>query len=221
MTSALPSQDQPPSLSAEDVEALFVRGDGRYAFARWGRPIAPVIFGVDDATLTIFKGAIEAIAQLASHPVDEVDTELGANLLMFFCKDWSELREIPNLDRLILGFSDLLAQLDRTDANQYRVFRFGEAGAIRACFVLIRMDESLASISAETFALNQAVQLILLWSDKAFLETSPLGMVGSDRVILKPEIASVIRAAYDPVMPAASNDVSHALRLQARMTRPQ
>ncbi len=217
MSDAQPSQ----ALSAEDVEAFFLRGDGKYAFARWGRPIAPVIFGVDDATLSIFKGAIEAIAQLAGHAVDEVDTELGANLLMFFCKDWSELRTVPNLDRLILGFEELLKQLKQSDANQYRIFRFDEAGAIRACFVLIRIDDSLAETSAETLALSQAAQLILLWSDKAFLGSSPLGLVEGDRVILKPEVAGLIRAAYDPVMPPASNDPSHALRIHARMTRLQ
>ena len=29
-----------------EVEALFTRADGAYLFARWGRPIVPVVFGV-------------------------------------------------------------------------------------------------------------------------------------------------------------------------------
>ena len=32
-----------------------------------------------------------------------------------------------------------------------------------------------------------------------------------------PEIAAVIRAAYDPVMPAVAQDAAHALRLSARI----
>ena len=33
----------------------------------------------------------------------------------------------------------------------------------------------------------------------------------------RPEIAGVIRAAYDPVLPAVATDASHALRLAARL----
>ena len=43
-----------------EIETLFTRQDGSYAFARWGRPIAPIVFGVDDATLQTVKGAVEA-----------------------------------------------------------------------------------------------------------------------------------------------------------------
>ncbi len=34
-------------LDAKAVEAMFTRGDGGYMCARWGRPIAPVVFGVE------------------------------------------------------------------------------------------------------------------------------------------------------------------------------
>jgi len=37
--------------------------------------------------------------------------------------------------------------------------------------------------------------------------------------VLRPEIAAVIRAAYDPVLPAMSQDASHGLRLAARAGR--
>jgi hypothetical protein len=39
--------------------------------------------------------------------------------------------------------------------------------------------------------------------------------------LLKPQIADLIRVAYDPVLPAAATDPAHALRLAARMPRPQ
>lgn len=32
-----------------------------------------------------------------------------------------------------------------------------------------------------------------------------------------PDLAALIRAAYDPVLPAAATDASHALRLAARI----
>ena len=68
-----------------EIEALFTRADGSYLFARWGRPIVPVVFGVDDATLAVIKGAFEAVVALAGHRMAETDPELGANLMVFFC----------------------------------------------------------------------------------------------------------------------------------------
>ena len=210
-----------PVSTPEQIEALFTRADGSYLFARWGRPIAPIVFGVDDATLSTVKGAVEAVTVLAGHQMAETDPELGVNLMFFFFHDWEELREVPDLDRLVPDLGPLVDKLIAADANQYRVFRFDEAGAIKAAFVFLRMDENLSKVPAETLALSQMVQTIVLWSDMAFQDRSPLASVPEkDTVILRPDIAEVIRAAYDPVMPAVAEDSSHALRLAARL-RPQ
>ncbi|MEL6640551.1 MAG: hypothetical protein AAFP98_04430 [Pseudomonadota bacterium] len=203
-------------MEQDTIAALFTRADGTYLCARWGRPIVPVVFGVDDATLGVFKGAIEAVVTLANHQMAETDPELGANLMVFFCRDWDELPEVPHLDQLVPDLLPLVAKLKGADANQYRIFRFDEAGAIRAAFVFLRMDQHLEQVSADTLALSQATQTILLWSDMAFRETSPLAVV-NDKTVLRPEISAVIRAAYDPVMPAVAQDPSHALRLSARI----
>ncbi len=210
-----------PVSTPEQIEALFTRADGSYLFARWGRPIAPIVFGVDDATLEVVKGAVEAVAVLAGHQMAETDPELGVNLMFFFFREWEELREVPDLDRLVPDLGPLVDKLIAADANQYRVFRFDEAGAIKAAFVFLRMDETLSKVPAETLALSQMVQTIVLWSDVAFQDRSPLASVPEqDTVILRPDIAEVIRAAYDPVMPAVAEESSHALRLAARL-RPQ
>ena len=202
------------------MRALFTRADGQYLCARWGRPIVPVVFGVEDATLAVVKGAIEAVVALAGHRMAETDPELGANLMVFFFRDWAELPEVPNLDRLIPELAALCARLAAAEANQYRIFRFDEAGAIRAAFVFVRMDGHMASVPAETLALLQAVQVILLWSDMAFTDASPLVAGREGAVMLRPEIAGVIRAAYDRVLPGVARDASHALRLAARMALP-
>ena len=210
-----------PVRTPEQIEALFTRADGSYLFARWGRPIAPIVFGVDDATLSTVKGAVEAVTVLAGHQMAETDPELGVNLMFFFFTEWEELREVPDLDRLVPDLGPLVDKLIAADANQYRIFRFDEAGAIKAAFVFLRMDENLSKVPAETLALSQMVQTIVLWSDVAFQDRSPLSSVpDQDKVILRPDIAEVIRAAYDPVMPAVAEDSSHALRLAARL-RPQ
>ncbi|WP_232209689.1 hypothetical protein [Rhodobacter ferrooxidans] len=204
------------TVSPEAVQALFTRPDGSYLCARWGRPIVPVVFGVDDATLAVIKGAIEAVVVLAGHRMAETDPELGANLMLFFCRDWAELLEVPGLDQLIPDLAPLCTRLSASGANQYRAFRFDAGGAIKAAFVFLRMDAALADLPAETLALSQAVQVILLWGEQAFAGASPLAMAGGVAV-LRPEIAAVIRAAYAPVLPAVARDASHALRLAARM----
>jgi hypothetical protein len=203
-------------MQPELIEPLFTRGDGQYLCARWGRPIVPVVFGVDDATLATVKGAIEAVVALAGHRMAETDPELGANLMVFFFRDWAELPQVPNLDRLVPDLGPLCARLQAAGANQYRFFRFDETGAIKAAFVFLRMDADLSAMPAQTLALGQAAQVILLWSDRAFAQTSPLARAG-ETVILRPEIGDVIRAAYDPILPPVARDASHALRLSARI----
>ena len=202
-------------MTPDQVQALFARKDGSYLFARWGRPIVPVVFGVDDATLSVVKGAIEAVVTLAGHKMAETDPELGANLMVFFFRDWAELPAVPNLDRLIPDLAPLCDRLAAAGANQYRAFRFDAEGAIKAAFVFLRMDEALSAMPAETLALNEAAQVILLWGEGAFADVSPLGQAGGT-VILRPEIAGVIRAGYDRVMPAVARDAAHAYRLAAR-----
>ena len=203
-------------MTAEEIEALFTRESGDYAFARWGRPLAPVVFGVEDETLGVIKGAIEAVNQLAGTSISETDPELGSNFIWFFFKEWAELPDVPGMDRLLPDLGPLVARLEGADANQYRAFRFDEAGAIKACFVFLRMDAHLEAVSAETLALSQVVQSMLLWSDLAFRTQSPLAVAG-DTTVLRPDIAALIRAAYDLVMPVAADDTSHALRLAARV----
>ena len=198
------------------VEALFTRRDGSYLFARWGRPLVPVVFGVEDASLAVFKGAFEAVVTLAGHRMAETDPELGANLMVFCLRDWEELLAVRDLDRLVPELAGLVARLQAAGANQYRIFRFEPSGEIKAAFVFLRMDAALAAMEAETLALAQAVQTILLWSDRAFDGTSSLARAG-ERVILRPEIGAVIRAGYDPVLPGMARDPSHALRLAARV----
>ena len=201
-----------------EIEALFTRSDGTYLFARWGRPIVPVVFGLADETLPVFKGAIEAVVVLAGHKMAELDPETGANLMLFAFRDWEELLAVPDLGHLVPELAGVVARLVAAGANQYRMFRFDAGGAIRAAFIFLRLDAHLAALPAEALALGQAAQVILLWSDRAFAGSSPLACIG-EAVVLRPEIAEVIRAGYDSVLPAVARDTSHALRLAARLAK--
>ena len=204
--------------TTDAIEALFTRADGSYLFFFFVRPIVPVVFGLAEETLPVVKGAVEAVVTLAGHKMAETDPELGANLMLFAFRDWDELLAVPDLDRLVPELGPLVARLQAAGANQYRIFRFEPTGAIKAAFVFLRMDAALAALDAGTLALAQAVQVILLWSDRAFSETSPLARAGG-QVVLRPDIAAAIRAGYDPVLPPVARDPSHALRLSARIGR--
>ncbi|WP_247744951.1 hypothetical protein [Shimia sp. R11_0] len=213
---------QEARMTPQDVEKLFIRADGSYGFARWGRPIAPVVFGVEEATLRTVKGALEAVVALVGHQMAETDPELGSNLMMFFFREWEELLAVPDLERLIPDLTSLVTRLKAADATQYRAFRFDNAGAIQAAFVFLRMNKEMAQIPAEVLALGEAVQTIVTWGPQAFAESSPLAVVPDNgATVLRPEIAAVIAAAYDRMMPPAAADASHALRLFARLRLDQ
>ena len=187
-------------LTSDQIAALFTRDDGSFLAARWGRPVAPVIFGLADESLAIFRAAIQAVMADARHPIAETDPESGANLMLFFARDWDEIAAIPDLDRLI-GMTDLPARLAGENADHFRLFRFDQAGAIRACLCFTRMGGALAEIHPAVLAETLAVRAMLTFAR----EVTPSA-----------DLARLIRAAYDPVLPAVATDPSFALRLAAR-----
>jgi len=205
------------ALNAGQVENLFKDRDGGYRFSRWGREIAPVVFGVDDDTLGHLKDAMAEVMLIANMEFAETDPELGANLMFFFCTDWDELDMVPNLDKLLPDFEILKSSLKRSGANQYRSFSFDDNGAIKVCIVLLRFDEHMAETTIQTLGVGQMAQCILLWGDDAFDGVTPIAIVPQSAMcVVKPNFAAVIRAAYDPTMPPSSADNSHAMRLAAR-----
>lgn len=203
-------------MTPEEVEACFTTPEG-YRFARWARPVVPVIFGVDGPSLDVLKAAIEATVFASGHKMAETDPELGANLMMFFLRDWQDLAALDNLEQMIPDLGGLLPRLEAEDALQYRAFRFERTGGIQASFVFLRMAGTLAEQPAADLGLEQAVKSMLLWGPGAFADRSPLARAEGGDAVLRADVAALLRAAYDPVMPEAAQDASHALRLAARM----
>lgn len=189
------SDAAPPVLSADAIAALFTR-DGRFLCARWGRPVAPVLFGLADESLAVFQSAIRAVLADARVAMAETDPATGANLMGFFVRDWVELQGFPDLDRLT-GMQDLPGRLAGEDAARYRLFRFEADGSIRACLTFARVGAEHPAALAESLTVNA-----LLTFAHEVTPSAPL--------------ASLIRAAYDPVLPACATDSAHALRLAAR-----
>jgi hypothetical protein len=205
-------------LTLQEVEKFFMRSSGDYVFARWGRPIAPVVFGTLDENLVTMKTAVEAVCLASGHTIHDLDPDIGSNLMFFFFADWIELRDVPDLDQIIPNLEILLERLQTAKANQYRIFRFDETGAIKACFVFLKMDDALNKLSAESLAMAQVVKAMLLWSDMAFQDGSPLVVLENGATVISPEVSAILKAAYDPTMPPKANDSSHALRIAARVT---
>lgn len=188
-------------MEAERIAALFTREDGSFLCARWGRPVAPVIFGLAEETLAIFRSAIRAGFAHAGHPLAETDPEMGANLMVFVMRDWDELAGVPDLDALT-GQPGLPDRLAAAGADQYRILRFDPDGGIRACLMFLRMAGPLGQAHPAELAEALTMRAALSFAT----EVSPTA-----------ELAALIRAAYDPVLTVAASDPSHALRLSARM----
>ena len=190
-------------MTPEQITALFTREDGTFLCSRWGRPVAPVIFGLADESLDIFRGAIRAGYAHARHPVVDTDPEMGSNLMLFFMRNWSEMGDIPDLDQLT-GQPGLPARLQGGNADHYRLFRFDPDGGIRACMIFLSLSGPLAD--AHPAALAEA---LMMRSALSF----------ASEVTPSPELAALIRAAYDPVLPVATDQPAHAMRLAARLVR--
>ena len=206
----------PIDLTPEHIEHLFAHPDG-YHFARWGRPIAPIVFGVDDDSLNVMKDAMARTVAVTGGVLAETDPELGANFMWFFVRSWDELLGVPNLDQLIPNMAALVEKLTEEGASQYRSFTFDEDGAIKFCVTFFNMSGPIADTPIQVLVTGETVQCLALWSKSAFDAESPIGLLEENGLcVVKPDYASLIRAAYDPVMPGAAEDASHALRLSAR-----
>ena len=149
-------------LGPDEIAAPFTR-DGQYLCARWGRPVAPVIFGLSDETLDIFRRVTRAALGHAGIPMAETDPEMGANMMTFFLRDWDELDAIPDLERLT-GQSGLAARLRAGKADQYRIFRFDPDGGIRACITLVNMGGGLADAHPAQLAEALAMRALLTFA---------------------------------------------------------
>lgn len=189
------------SLTPDRIAALFTGPDDAFLCARWGRPVAPVVFGLDDASLSVFRAATAAVFAHARHPLTDTDPDMGANLMVFAVRDWDELVELPDLDRLT-GVQGLPERLAGHGADRYRLFRFDPDGSIRAAFAFLRLGGALSQAHPAQLAESVAVNALLTWAHPV-TPSQPL--------------AALIRAAYDPLLPACARDPSHALRLAARL----
>ena len=69
-----------------------------------------------------------------------------------------------------------------------------------SAIVLLRYDDDLAAgLGPDACNVGQAVQTMLLWSDTAFGDESPIALTPkTGTCVIKPMHAALMRAAYDP-----------------------
>lgn len=208
------------AMDAAKIEKLFTMSDGEFSFARWNRPIAPIAFGVDDETLTHLKSAIVTTVGLTGHNIAETDPELGSNFMWFFCQDWDEILAVPDLEKMIPNLKKIISHLQTSTTKTYRVFSFDGDGGIKMCVQMVKVADETADMSIQTLAVGETYQCLALFGPQAFADESPIGQIEENGlVIAKPEYAALIRAAYDPVLPVATKDNTHAMRLAPRVDR--
>jgi hypothetical protein len=204
------------------IQALF--GGDAFKFARWGGPICPVIVGLDDKGTQLFEEAISAVVDLAGAKIDEIDPEMGANMMVYIMGDWAHAAQLPNLPNFIPDLPALVERLNKANANRYRVFAFDDQGAIRASITMLRYDEQMQEAPVDYIALTEAMLAMLVFDERGVLEDRPVILAKFEeddediaRAVVNPWHGRLLAAAYDPTIPAGSNDPSVALRLAARI----
>ena len=204
---------------AERIQRLF--GGDNFKFARWGGPISPVVIGLDDKGAKLFEEAIGAVADMAGAKIEEIDPEMGANFMVYVMADWSHAARAPNLPNFLPDLPDLIDRLEKANANRYRVFAFDDQGAIRAAITLLRYDEQMQAAPVDYIALTEAALGMLVFDEAGAANDRPVIMAqfedGDQRAILTPWHAMLLRASYDPAIPAGSKDPTLAMRLAARI----
>ncbi|MEM7268543.1 MAG: hypothetical protein AAF401_04740 [Pseudomonadota bacterium] len=206
--------------TADRIQALF--GGEAFKFSRWGGGITPVVVGLDDKGVQLFEEAIGAVAEVAGVEIEEIDPEMGANMMVYIMSDWAHAAQAPNLPNFIPELPALIARLSAANANRYRVFAFDDAGAIRASITLLRYDEQMQAAPVDYIALTEAALAMLVYDEQGVAADRPIVMAKFDdeedaRAIMAPFHARLLQAAYDPTIPSGSNDPSLALRLAARV----
>ena len=89
--------------------------------------------------------------------------------LVFFVRSWQELSTPRAVGKLRPDLIPLVDTWRARRAYQYRIFRFDESGAIKAAFVFLKIDASLADVPADTdWRSLEAAQTILSGSDTVF-----------------------------------------------------
>jgi hypothetical protein len=205
-------------MTPDEIRTYFSTPNQGYFFARWNRPIVPVVFGDHCLEPDLLKAALGRLGELTGQPVDLAAPASSMNYGTLVVRDWRDLTDMPGVPRLMPNLAKLAAQLEAEGANQYRVFQRDWRGGIKRCFAAIRTGTGrFADLTPESMALRQVTLSFLQWSIPGIVKVGLVGPGPDGRDDLKPQTAALLKAAYDPALPTSSKDPRHAEALAARM----
>lgn len=204
----------------ERIKTLF--GGDNFKFARWAGPIAPAVIGLDERGAKLFGEAVRALAEAAGHPMAAEEPQSGEGFHIYVMKSWADAARMPGLPDFLPELPALISRLTQAQANCYRVFAFDDQGAIRSAITMLCYDERMQAAPVDYIALTEAALGMMVYDEAGVSEDRPVAMAdfgdGDQRAVLQPWHAQLLRAAYDPSIPAGSKDPALALRLAARIS---
>lgn len=205
-------------MTPDDIRTYFARAGGQYQFARWNRPIVPVVFGDHCLDPGLLREALVRLSGITGHPVDLEAPPSAMTYGTLVVREWRDLAATPGAGKAMPGLAKLGAEAERQGGNQFRTFQRDWRGGIKRCVAVIRTAAGrFDDLTPESMALRQAALSFLHWSIPGVVKLR-LVMPGPDGVDdLKPEVVALLRAAYDPAMPVSSRDPRHADQLAERM----
>lgn len=199
-----------------EIQSMFTF-KSNFRFSRWSGNIVPLILGLNDFSLGLFKKKLLSVLSFLPIQIDEFEIEKKANYVFIFFKKWDELYNLANIKEIIPDHLSLLKSLSLKKPSQYRRFYFDKNGGINFCVFLIPIENEIDELSYEEFIIQTLIKSILLWSEefqnfKDFYYFSRK----KNEFCLSTDFLSFLKACYDPVLPVKTNDASHSLRIFAR-----
>ena len=199
-----------------EIQSMFTVKN-KFFFSRWSGNIVPMILGVNDFSLGLFKKKLISILSCLPIQIDEFEIEKKANYVFIFFKKWDELYNLPNIEEIIPDHLSLLKSLSFKNPSQYRRFYFDKNGGINFCVFLIPIEKEIDESSYEELIIQILIKSILIWSEE-FQNFKNFYFFNSKKgeFCLSNDFLSFLKACYDPVLPDKTNDASHSLRIFAR-----
>ena len=93
-----------------EVESMFTSED-KYFFSRWSSNIVPMVIGLNDFALGIFKKKLLSIWEFSPIQIEEFEIKNKANFVFIFLKKWNELEKLPGIEEIVPDHLSLVKNL--------------------------------------------------------------------------------------------------------------
>jgi hypothetical protein len=193
-------------VTPDEIAAYFTKPNGEFLFRRWASPIVPHAFGPTAPESEVLYQAFDTISALSGHPVVRAPDGVGMNLTFFFINEASDMMKLPGAEGFLGMLAMLVKQLMSGKSALRRNFTTDDkTGAISQMTMIARTSGWLRHHPPESLALRLAVLTHLTWALRRDQKAPPL-LVADAPGGVHPNVAAILRVAYDPSLPDASTD---------------